>query len=82
MTITGTTRLYAILGDPLAKARTPDRFNALFAERGIDPQRLAVVGYGQYRPLQDNTSASGRNANRRVVVIIMGRGRNAGYASP
>ena len=34
--ITGTTRLYAILGDPLAKARTPERFNALFAERGID----------------------------------------------
>ena len=54
----------------------------LFTERGVDPQRLAVVGYGQYRPLQDNSSASGRNANRRVVVIIMGRGRNGGYASP
>jgi chemotaxis protein MotB len=54
----------------------------LFTERGVDPQRLAVVGYGQYRPLQDNASTSGRNANRRVVVIIMGRGRNAGYASP
>jgi shikimate dehydrogenase len=36
MTITGTTRLYAIFGDPLAKARTPERFNALFAERRID----------------------------------------------
>jgi shikimate dehydrogenase len=36
MTITGTTRLYAILGDPLHKARTPERFNALFAERGVD----------------------------------------------
>jgi chemotaxis protein MotB len=54
----------------------------LFSERGVDPQRLAVVGYGQYRPLQDNSSATGRNANRRVVVIIMGRGRDAGYASP
>ncbi len=48
----------------------------LFAERGVDPQRLAVVGYGQYRPLQANTSAPGRNANRRVAVIILGRGRN------
>jgi chemotaxis protein MotB len=54
----------------------------LFTERGVDPQRLAVVGYGQYRPLQGNSSAAGRNANRRVVVIIMGRGRNGGYASP
>jgi chemotaxis protein MotB len=54
----------------------------LFSERGVDPQRLAVVGYGQYRPLQANTSPTGRNANRRVVVIIMGRGRNGGYASP
>ena len=36
MTITGTTRFYAILGDPLARARSPERFNAIFAERGID----------------------------------------------
>jgi shikimate dehydrogenase len=34
--ITGTTRLYAILGDPLSKARTPEGMNALFAEHGID----------------------------------------------
>lgn len=54
----------------------------LFSERGIDPQRLAVVGYGQYRPLQSNDTAVGRNANRRVVVIILGRGREGGYTSP
>jgi chemotaxis protein MotB len=51
----------------------------LFSERGVDPQRLAVVGYGQYRPLQANDSDAGRNANRRVVVIIMGRGQSGGY---
>ena len=34
--ITGTTRLLAIFGDPLAKARTPEGMNALFAEHGID----------------------------------------------
>ena len=51
----------------------------LFSERGVDPQRLAVVGYGQYRPLQANDSDAGRNANRRVVVIIMGRGQSDGY---
>jgi shikimate dehydrogenase len=49
MTITGATRLYAILGDPLHKARTPERFNALFAERGIDavmvPAEVDVAGF-------------------------------------
>lgn len=54
----------------------------LFAERGVDPQRLAVVGYGQYRPLQANSTAAGRNANRRVVVIILGRGRNGENMAP
>ena len=44
----------------------------LFAEHGVNPQRLAVVGYGQYRPLQPNSSAAGRNANRRVAIIILG----------
>ncbi len=49
MTISGTTRLYAILGDPLARARTPERFNAIFAERGIDavmvPAEVDAAGF-------------------------------------
>jgi chemotaxis protein MotB len=54
----------------------------LFTERGVDPQRLAVVGYGQYRPLSASNTAAGRNANRRVVVIILGRGRYGERAAP
>jgi shikimate dehydrogenase len=34
--ITGTTRLYAIIGDPVAHVRTPMSFNAYFAEHRID----------------------------------------------
>lgn len=34
--ITGTTRLYAIIGDPIAHVRTPMVFNDYFAERNID----------------------------------------------
>jgi shikimate dehydrogenase len=49
VTISGTTRLYAILGDPLARARTPERFNAIFAERGIDavmvPAEVDAAGF-------------------------------------
>jgi chemotaxis protein MotB len=47
----------------------------LFAERGIDPLRLEVVGFGQYRPMQANNTAAGRNANRRVVILILGSNR-------
>jgi shikimate dehydrogenase len=34
--ITGTTRLYAIIGDPITHVRTPMSFNAYFAEHAID----------------------------------------------
>jgi len=34
--ITGHTRLYAILGDPILQVRTPELFNALMAGRGAD----------------------------------------------
>jgi shikimate dehydrogenase len=34
--ITGSTRLYAIIGDPIAHVRTPMSFNAYFTEHGID----------------------------------------------
>jgi chemotaxis protein MotB len=44
----------------------------LFMDRGISPQRMAVTGYGEYRPTMPNTTESGRNANRRVEVTIMG----------
>ena len=43
----------------------------LFMDRGIEPDRLAVVGFGQYRPVAGNDTAAGRNANRRVAVVIV-----------
>jgi chemotaxis protein MotB len=45
----------------------------LFMDHGIAPERLAVLGFGQYRPVMPNTTAAGRNANRRVAVVILGR---------
>jgi chemotaxis protein MotB len=43
----------------------------LFTETGLQPARLAVIGLGEYRPAQDNATAEGRNANRRVVLVIL-----------
>jgi len=39
--------------------------------RGVAPERLAVIGYGEQRPIQSNDTEQGRNANRRVVVVIL-----------
>jgi chemotaxis protein MotB len=38
---------------------------------GVAPNRLAVVGFGEQRPSHSNDTAQGRNANRRVVVVIL-----------
>jgi len=49
VTITGKTRLYAILGDPLAHARSPEGINAIFAQRGLDavlvPAEVDAAGF-------------------------------------
>jgi chemotaxis protein MotB len=43
----------------------------LFARGGVDPARLTVIGLGEFRPAQSNATASGRNANRRVLIVIL-----------
>lgn len=43
----------------------------IFAGRAIQPGRMAVIGYGEFRPLRDNATAEGRNANRRVVIVVL-----------
>jgi shikimate dehydrogenase len=40
--ITGATRLYAIIGDPIAQVRSPEVFTARFAEAGIDAVMIPV----------------------------------------
>ncbi len=43
----------------------------LFTRLGVKPERMAAIGYGEYRPIADNDSAEGRSRNRRVVLVIM-----------
>lgn len=49
----------------------------LFVREGIEPERLSVAGYGQYRPAASNDSVEGRNRNRRVVVVVLARNNEA-----
>jgi len=43
----------------------------VLSTHGVSPDRLAVIGYGEQRPLMPNDTADGRNANRRVVIVIL-----------
>jgi len=46
----------------------------LFVGSGIAPDRLGIIGWGEMHPVADNDTAAGRNANRRVLVVVMGDG--------
>ncbi|WP_024890271.1 flagellar motor protein MotD [Luteimonas huabeiensis] len=43
----------------------------LFVRERVAPERLVLVGYGEHRPKADNASEAGRNANRRVVLMVL-----------
>ncbi len=53
----------------LSAARASSVVRVLQAE-GVDPRRMAAIGYGEYRPIADNSTPEGRNKNRRVVLAI------------
>jgi OOP family OmpA-OmpF porin len=40
-----------------------------FVGKGIDPEKIKTVGYGESRPLTSNSTKEGRRRNRRVEFI-------------
>ena len=43
----------------------------LFEQAGVAPQRMAAIGFGQFRPMDTNDAAQGRAKNRRVTLNIL-----------
>ncbi len=41
--------------------------------RGVDGSRLVIRGYGQARPIADNSNEAGRRMNRRTELVILDR---------
>ena len=39
-----------------------------FISKGVSPERMQTVGYGESRPAADNSSAQGRALNRRTEI--------------
>jgi outer membrane protein W/outer membrane protein OmpA-like peptidoglycan-associated protein len=60
----GTEEYNQALSDRRAKAV----FDYL-TSRGVDPARLSSIGHGELKPIADNTTAEGRQMNRRVMLI-------------
>jgi len=53
----------------LSVARAEAVVQALI-DKGVNPQRLYALGYGETRPIADNATAAGKSQNRRIVVTV------------
>lgn len=42
----------------------------LLNNHGVDPSRMAAVGYGEFQPAYSNRTDEGRQLNRRVVIVV------------
>jgi len=42
----------------------------IFLDEGLSPEHVAVSGYGEFRPVADNSTDEGRRQNRRVDLVI------------
>jgi len=55
----------------LSTARALAAIHFLTEKAGLDPRRVGAIGYGEYRPIADNTTAEGRAKNRRIEIAIL-----------
>ena len=52
-----------------------ETIRAVLVKAGVSPARLVAKGYGPTRPRAPNTTAAGREQNRRVEFLILGEPR-------
>lgn len=55
----------------LSTARSTSVLHYLVDEKNIAPQRVSAVGHGEFKPVTSNSTAGGKQKNRRVEIIIV-----------
>jgi chemotaxis protein MotB len=55
----------------LSTARALAAVHFLTERAGVDPRRVGAAGYGEYRPIADNSTPEGRARNRRIAIRIL-----------
>lgn len=58
-----------VYNQQLSERRAQVVKNAL-AGQGVNPARMSTIGYGESKPIADNSTESGRQMNRRVEITI------------
>lgn len=55
----------------LSTARATNVVKSLINNSGLHPAKLSAVGYGEYKPVADNSTDLGRAKNRRVNIVVI-----------
>jgi chemotaxis protein MotB len=56
----------------LSTARATTLAHYFMDQHSFTPEKISVTGYGEYRPVADNSVEEGRKQNRRVDVVLVG----------
>lgn len=55
----------------LSVARASNVLRYIQKNYDVDPAKMSATGYGEYRPVADNTTSEGRSKNRRVDIVLL-----------
>ncbi|MFA5275837.1 MAG: OmpA family protein [Candidatus Omnitrophota bacterium] len=57
----------------LSSARALSVLHYLINKKGLSPDRLSAIGYGEFQPVASNGTIEGKQLNRRVEIVILPR---------